>query len=274
MDVIAHRDINAFNHSGSEIAGLVVAGQSYNLQAGETTKIRGKTTGTGNFFPEDILVDNAPASNNVKKVHSSVYRRNDKGKVQVYISNATTEICNINQGDILAVFDSLVQGSVDSHRPESKRVDIKIDTIAEPNPPKELPKGARELKEEMNLGDMTEREHHQLFKIIVETLHAFARTTKDVGCFNGFKKPYKIKLKSNAEVQWQKQFVMPIIKQKYVSQWIEKMIIGGIIQRCPEGKWQSPIFVVPKKKPNEYRLVNDFRKMNEQIEHEFFPRRK
>ena len=63
-------------------------------------------------------------------------------------------------------------------------------------------------------------------------------------------------------------------KQKFVSQWIEKMVRGDMIQRCAEGNWQNPIFVVPKKKSGEYRLVNDFRKGNEQLIPEYLPSKK
>ena len=76
-------------------------------------------------------------------------------------------------------------------------------------------------------------------------------------------------LKRGCIPQWQKQFVLPIDRQRYVAQWIEKMYAGGTISRCPEGLWQSPIFVVPKKTPGEYRLVTDFRRVNKQLVHEW-----
>ena len=42
-------------------------------------------------------------------------------------------------------------------------------------------------------------------------------------------------------------------------------IRGKVIRSWPEGNWGSLIFVVPKKRPGEYKLVNYFQKVNEQI---------
>ena len=49
------------------------------------------------------------------------------------------------------------------------------------------------------------------------------------------------------------------------------MYTGGVISKCPEGLWQSPIFVVPKKATGEYRLVTDFRRVNKELVHEWLP---
>ena len=43
----------------------------------------------------------------------------------------------------------------------------------------------------------------------------------------------------------------------------------GVIERASESKCNSPIFVVPKSKPGEYRLVSDLRFVNEKLERYF-----
>ena len=45
----------------------------------------------------------------------------------------------------------------------------------------------------------------------------------------------------------------------------------GVISRCPEVLWQSPIFVAPKTTPWEFRLVTDFRRVNKEPVHECLP---
>ena len=52
------------------------------------------------------------------------------------------------------------------------------------------------------------------------------------------------------------------------------MIREKVIRGCPEGNWKSPIFVVPKKNAGEYRLVKDFRKVNQQLIPKYLPSKK
>ena len=39
--------------------------------------------------------------------------------------------------------------------------------------------------------------------------------------------------------------------------------IFGILERNPSTKWSNPVFVVPKKQPNVFRVVSDMRSLNE-----------
>ena len=51
------------------------------------------------------------------------------GNTEVNITNMTYEDARIRSGEVLAVFDSLVQEPPDQHRPANKKMDTKIHTV-------------------------------------------------------------------------------------------------------------------------------------------------
>ena len=170
------------------------------------------------------------------------------GNLQFQICNITTEDISIMPGDIVAVFDTLVQPPVDQFRPDYKHVDIDLDNIIRDPLPPGRSKSVHDLLSEMEVGPMHPNEKEQILKVMAQSLGAFARNEGDIGCFKGFK--YKLELKPGAEGQFTAQFPLPMEKQKEVNIWMEKMYMEKVITPTDLGIWQSPSFVVPKKSIN------------------------
>ena len=91
-------------------------------------------------------------------------------------------------------------------------IDIEVDTMKDQEEILKV-KGENDLIKEMNLGQATEKEKKSLLYLIKEEIEAFSRYPEDVGNFRGFTKPYKLPLKPGYEIQWQKQYVLPLRKQ-------------------------------------------------------------
>ena len=76
------------------------------------------------------------------------------GNTESNISNISDNDTVTRNGEILAVFDGLVQEPTDQHRHASKKVDIEIDTMTD-KPRQGAKKNATQLFQEMMLGEMT-----------------------------------------------------------------------------------------------------------------------
>jgi hypothetical protein len=67
-----------------------------------------------------------------------------------------------------------------------------------------------------------------------------------------------------------KVFIKPYKTDLEKSQWIEKeikkLLAKGFISPAPAEAWVSPAFLVPKKGPKQYRMVYDYRKLNDETE--------
>lgn len=92
--------------------------------------------------------------------------------------------------------------------------------------------------------------------------------TKEIGRANC--PPYEIKVKgSPAPVQTRPYQCNPE-RMKALKSIVENMLRQQIIEPS-SSQWCSPAFVVPKRDKNEYRMVCDFRKVNQYIELDLFP---
>lgn len=84
-----------------------------------------------------------------------------------------------------------------------------------------------------------------------------------------------IPLKPNARPQYTKPYRLPHSQKPDIIEQITQMENNGIIEpSC--SPWNSPVLIVPKKKDpitglQKFRLVIDYRKVNEQIEDDKFP---
>lgn len=82
-----------------------------------------------------------------------------------------------------------------------------------------------------------------------------------------------IQLKSNAEPVYVKQYRLPYSQRSEVEKQIQKMLSDNIIEPA-KSEWSSPILLVPKKSNDnskKWRLVIDFRKLNDRILDDKFP---
>lgn len=85
---------------------------------------------------------------------------------------------------------------------------------------------------------------------------------------------HTIKLKEGIQPIYSKPYRLPHSLKNEIDNQIGKMLKEGIIEPC-QSEWSSPILLVPKK-PDEngnkkWRLVIDYRKLNENIQDDKFP---
>lgn len=84
----------------------------------------------------------------------------------------------------------------------------------------------------------------------------------------------KIHLKPNTSPVYVKPYRLPHALKPEIKKNIEKMIADDIIEEC-QSEWSSPILLVPKKNEEgtdkQWRLVVDFRKVNDTILDDKFP---
>ena len=66
----------------------------------------------------------------------------------------------------------------------------------------------------------------------------------------------------NKDPLYIKQFKIPDVHRKMLEEQVREWLKLGIIQRS-NSKYNSPVFIVPKKEPGTFRFVQDFRKLNQ-----------
>lgn len=85
---------------------------------------------------------------------------------------------------------------------------------------------------------------------------------------------HTINLKQNSRPVFSKQYRLPISQKTEIKNQIDKMLTEGIIEHS-KSDWSSPILLVPKKSSattdKKWRLVIDYRKLNNSIEDDKFP---
>jgi transposase InsO family protein len=96
-------------------------------------------------------------------------------------------------------------------------------------------------------------------ELILKNHDVFSRDKNDLGLANHYK--HSIALKTN-EPLYIKQFKIPDTHRKMLEQQVKEWLKLGIIQRS-NSKYNSPVFIVPKKEPGQFRFVQDFRKLNQ-----------
>lgn len=81
-----------------------------------------------------------------------------------------------------------------------------------------------------------------------------------------------ITLKSNTKPVYTKPYRIPNSLKSEVEKQIKDLIRDDIIEEC-QSEWSSPILLVPKKNDSKksWRLVVDYRKLNEKIQDDKFP---
>ncbi|MDP2789023.1 MAG: reverse transcriptase family protein, partial [bacterium] len=102
-------------------------------------------------------------------------------------------------------------------------------------------------------------EKEKYLELIFVNYDVFSKTHNDLGMANHYE--HSITLKNN-EPLYIKQFKIPDAHRKMLENQVKEWLKLGIIQRS-NSKYNSPVFIVPKKEPGTYRFVQDFRQLNQ-----------
>ena len=167
----------------------VIVKRNYAVKRGETKQILAHIRKPIDFkegeavLIEDIRMANDERRNSDVRVIPELYDIEKQGNLHFQICNITTGDINVKPGEIVAVFDTLVQPPVDQFRPDYKHIDIDLDNIIKAPLPPEKANSVHDLLLEMDLGPMNPLEKEQLLKVMAQSIKAFARYESDIGCF-------------------------------------------------------------------------------------------
>ena len=79
----------------------------------------------------------------------------------------------------------------------------------------------------------------------------------------------KIKLKPNPKVYRHQEYQLQGDRAEAMKKLLAEFIERGLIEPS-DSEWGSPAFIMPKKEKGEWRLVVDYRGLNEQTEHDLY----
>ena len=79
-----------------------------------------------------------------------------------------------------------------------------------------------------------------------------------------------LKLKKDAKPYHERPYPIPHSQLKVFKKEVERLIGLGVLKRQPESEWESPTFIIAKKK-RTVRLISDFREVEKRIIRTPFP---
>lgn len=129
----------------------------------------------------------------------------------------------------------------------------------------------RTMFSHLNLSHLNEEERLSIQNICAKFSDVFHLPNDKLTTANLYDQ--SIQLKPNADPVYVKQYRLPFSQRSEVEKHIQKMLSDNIIEPA-KSEWSSPILLVPKKSDDEskkWRLVIDFRKLNDRILDDKFP---
>ena len=221
----------------------------------------------------DILVGPAPFETYPiePELMSGVYRRKDEDNaISLIIGNPANTPRFVKKGQVITVFKPIEQEELEDFLPPDKKTDIKLDTVTKKQPLiREAPLTPEEIFNQIKIPtDLDLSSINRLTEMIKKNVNAFTRFESDVGNFIAFDYVLRL-LQGFTGCVFRRQFPISDEKKVYLARWIAKMKRAQVIERATESRWNSPIFVVPKSNPGEFRLVSDLREVNKVLKKDF-----
>ena len=132
----------------------------------------------------------------------------------------------------------------------------------------------KELFKSLKLGEveaeMTASDRERLEQIIWEHRGCFSRNEFDIGCCTEFET--EIKLKEGTSPAWTTPIPTAYKLRHEMDRQIDQMVKVGVVEPTFEpSEFNSPIFLVKKNTPNQWRLVADLRNLNKVCLDEKYP---
>ncbi|KAG7301395.1 hypothetical protein JYU34_014336 [Plutella xylostella] len=130
----------------------------------------------------------------------------------------------------------------------------------------------KKLFSELKLNNLNEEELTEIENICAKFSDIFHLTGDKLTTTNVYNQT--IRLKPNCVPVYSKQYRLPQSQKVEIERQIQDMLNNDIIEET-KSEWSSPILLVPKKidatGEQKFRLVIDYRKLNEKIENDRFP---
>ena len=117
---------------------------------------------------------------------------------------------------------------------------------------------------------LSEQQRSRLESILWDNREIFSKNDFDIGCANFYEAD--IRLKHDHEPCWVNPIPVPYKLQPEMDRNIAEMQKAGVIEELDNpSDWNSPIFLVKKKTPGQYRLVCDLRRVNQECIGDNYP---
>jgi len=183
-------------------------------------------------------------------------KTNQLGEVTIMLQNCSPCEINISRGDILGTLEC-IQGS------HIEQVQVNEIQAALSQAQSQLPAPLSEARRNQMLADINlnvpPNERHKYLQLLFNNHDVFSKTKFDLGKANHYEHSITLKHKDPLYI---KQFKIPEMHRKMLEEQVKEWLKLGIIQRS-NSKYNSPVFIVPKKEPGSYRFVQDFRQLNQ-----------
>lgn len=127
---------------------------------------------------------------------------------------------------------------------------------------------AKKIIELIDMNGLNETEKNELIKLINEYSSIFHLDGEPLSYTSALE--YDVKMKPNSKPVCVKNYKLPLSQREEVNRQVQKLIKDGMVKPIIS-EYNSPMILVPKGKGNEkkWRLVFDFRRLNEEMEKEF-----
>lgn len=132
-------------------------------------------------------------------------------------------------------------------------------------------KRVRKLLSLIKLNHLNKEESISIQSICAKYADVFFLPGDKLGTCNLYEQ--NIQLKANTNPVYTKQYRLPFSQRDEIEKQVQKMLANDIIEPA-NSEWSSPVLLVPKKSEDNsksWRLVIDFRKLNDCIMHDKFP---
>ena len=183
-------------------------------------------------------------------------KTNQLGEVTVMLQNCSPCAINISRGDTLGTLEC-IQGS-HVEQVQINEIQAALSSSHSQLPPQLSDERKRQMLADLNL-NVPRSEYNKYLELIFQNHDVFSKTKFDLGKANHYEHSITLKHKDPLYI---KQFKIPDVHRKMLEEQVREWLKLGIIQRS-NSKYNSPVFIVPKKEPGSFRFVQDFRQLNQ-----------
>ena len=183
-------------------------------------------------------------------------KTNQLGEVTVMLQNCSPCAINISRGDTLGTLEC-IQGS-HVEQVQINEIQAALSSSHSQLPPQLSDERKRQMLADLNL-NVPQSEYNKYLQLIFQNHDVFSKSKFDLGKANHYEHSITLKHKDPLYI---KQFKIPDVHRKMLEEQVREWLKLGIIQRS-NSKYNSPVFIVPKKEPGSFRFVQDFRQLNQ-----------
>ena len=183
-------------------------------------------------------------------------KTNQLGEVTVMLQNCSPCEINISRGDTLGILECIQGHHIE--RVQINEIEAGLKQTQTTLPPQLSPQRQQHMLQDINL-NVPANERQKYLDLLFQNHDVFSKTKFDLGKANHYEHSITLKHRDPLYI---KQFKIPDVHRKMLEEQVKEWLKLGIIQRS-NSKYNSPVFIVPKKEPGSFRFVQDFRQLNQ-----------